>query len=43
VITHDTAVARRMPRRIEMLDGRVVSDTTSSVVATSTSQPMEHP
>jgi putative ABC transport system ATP-binding protein len=43
VITHDTAVARRMPRRIEMLDGRVVSDTTASVIATGTIQPMERP
>ena len=27
LITHDTGIARRMPRRIEMLDGRVVTDT----------------
>jgi len=27
VITHDHALAGRMPRRIEILDGRVVSDT----------------
>jgi putative ABC transport system ATP-binding protein len=27
VITHDQAVAGRMRRRIEMLDGRVVNDT----------------
>jgi putative ABC transport system ATP-binding protein len=27
VITHDERVAARMPRRIEMLDGRVVADT----------------
>jgi putative ABC transport system ATP-binding protein len=27
LITHDTGIARRMPRRIEMLDGRVVADT----------------
>jgi putative ABC transport system ATP-binding protein len=27
LITHDMGIARRMPRRIEMLDGRVVADT----------------
>jgi putative ABC transport system ATP-binding protein len=27
VITHDTGIARRMPRRIEVLDGRIVADT----------------
>jgi putative ABC transport system ATP-binding protein len=27
VITHDQALAARLPRRIEMLDGRIVSDT----------------
>ena len=27
VITHDHAVAARMRRRIEVLDGRIVSDT----------------
>ncbi len=27
VITHDEHVAARMPRRVEMLDGRIVSDT----------------
>jgi len=30
VITHDRDVAARLPRRIEMLDGRVVADSTGS-------------
>ena len=40
VITHDTGIASRMPRRIEMLDGRIVADTTTTA-ATSTIQPAE--
>ena len=27
LITHDISIARRMPRRIEVLDGRIVADT----------------
>ncbi|HEY2658036.1 MAG TPA: ABC transporter ATP-binding protein [Solirubrobacteraceae bacterium] len=30
VITHDHSLAARLPRRIEMLDGRVTNDTTNS-------------
>jgi putative ABC transport system ATP-binding protein len=32
VITHDAGIARRMPRRIEMLDGRVVNDSMTSTI-----------
>lgn len=34
VITHDERVAVRMPRRVEMLDGRIVSDTAQSALDT---------
>ena len=27
VITHDHAIAERMPRKVEILDGRIVADT----------------
>jgi putative ABC transport system ATP-binding protein len=33
VITHDERIAARMPRRVEMLDGRIVSDTTHSTIS----------
>ncbi|HTU78487.1 MAG TPA: ABC transporter ATP-binding protein [Solirubrobacteraceae bacterium] len=32
VITHDTAVAARLPRQVQMLDGRIVADTSSQGV-----------
>ena len=34
LITHDAGIARRMPRRIEMLDGRIVADTTTPTAVT---------
>jgi putative ABC transport system ATP-binding protein len=30
VITHDERIAERMPRRVEMLDGRIVTDTANA-------------
>jgi putative ABC transport system ATP-binding protein len=41
LITHDVGIARRMPRRIEMLDGRVVADTLAA--DPSSVLPAEHP
>jgi predicted ABC-type transport system involved in lysophospholipase L1 biosynthesis ATPase subunit len=29
VITHDTALAARLPRQVQMLDGQIVVDTAS--------------
>jgi putative ABC transport system ATP-binding protein len=51
LITHDISIARRMPRRIEMLDGRIVADTRvadAGIAGTlaagpPTVQPAEHP
>jgi putative ABC transport system ATP-binding protein len=45
VITHDMDIARRMPRRIEMLDGRVIADTAAPDAAYPdhvTAEPAEH-
>jgi putative ABC transport system ATP-binding protein len=36
VITHDHAIAARLPRQIQMLDGRIVADTAHSAYAGST-------
>ena len=33
LITHDAGIARRMPRRIELLDGRVIGDATTTATA----------
>jgi putative ABC transport system ATP-binding protein len=37
VITHEREIARRLPRRLEMLDGRIVSDTSRDEVGESPS------
>jgi putative ABC transport system ATP-binding protein len=39
VITHDERVAARMPRRVEMLDGRIVSDTTTTTTIRAGARP----
>jgi putative ABC transport system ATP-binding protein len=36
VITHDQAIATRLPRRIEMLDGQVAADTAEHLQPTFT-------
>jgi putative ABC transport system ATP-binding protein len=36
VITHEREIARRLPRQIEMLDGRIIADTTRDEVSVST-------
>jgi putative ABC transport system ATP-binding protein len=39
VITHDRDLAARLPRRVEMLDGRIVADTTRAAVGANGSRP----
>jgi putative ABC transport system ATP-binding protein len=39
VITHDRDIAARMPRRIELRDGRIVADTAAAVAAPSRHRP----
>jgi putative ABC transport system ATP-binding protein len=43
VITHEREIARRLPRRIEMLDGHVVADTKNDTRPTSASSSVEAP
>ena len=33
VITHDERIAARMPRRVEMLDGRIITDTAHPILS----------
>ena len=39
VITHDRDLAARLPRQVEMLDGRIVTDTGKPPAAGSSSRP----
>jgi putative ABC transport system ATP-binding protein len=41
VITHDRSLADRLPRRIEMLDGRIIADTASATPAGTGAVPVD--
>jgi putative ABC transport system ATP-binding protein len=43
VITHDNAIAERMPRKIEILDGHIVADTGPAAGADSHLRPLRQP
>ena len=43
VITHDPAIAERMPRKVEILDGRIVADTGPAAGADSRIRPLAKP
>jgi putative ABC transport system ATP-binding protein len=40
VITHDQGIAARMPRRVEILDGRIVADTAGAAALAATRTPI---
>ena len=42
VITHDQAIAERMPRKLEILDGRIVADTGQAVGTNPRLHPLTH-
>jgi putative ABC transport system ATP-binding protein len=41
VVTHDHAIAARLPRQIQMLDGRIITDTTAAAAPGGPSLPQE--